>query len=301
MQARHSFVVAVVALAGMATYASTTPVKAAPAGVQTAVAKVSDRGTAIRGGQTAAGPQPEQKPLGPEERKRLQDEALVQLQSTDLSTLSQAIATLRALQGRDAARALMERLRKGLPPQFAEAAVDALGSMNQPLVTPVLIELTLHRRWQIREKAVVALGALKMRTAVSALLYALDDPSAEVRSAAALALGQLSDPRALPALAAALEHGVSGALPALAQLGNARHVELILKYAVQNLQASEPSLRIVLTRPNLHISSKLTVLKTIQGLAQPEAQAMLASWRSQLGKGTDPQLLAALRAPVQKP
>jgi hypothetical protein len=24
--------------------------------------------------------------------------------------------------------------------------------MNQPLVTPVLIELTLHRRWQIRER-----------------------------------------------------------------------------------------------------------------------------------------------------
>lgn len=301
MQARHSFVVAVAALAWMATFASTTPVKGAPAGVQTAVAKVSDHGTAIMGGRAAAGPQPEQKPLSPEERKRLQDEAMAQLQSTDLSLLSQAIATLRELQGRDAARALMERLRKGLPPQLAEAAVDALGSMNQPLVTPVLIELTLHRRWQIREKAVVALGALKMRTAVSALLYALDDPSPEVRSAAALALGQLSDPRALPALAAALEHGVSGAMPALAQLGNARHVELILKYAVQNLQTSEPSLRILLTRPNLHISSKLTVLKTIQGLAQPEAQAMIASWRAQLGKGTDPQLLAALRAPGQKP
>jgi hypothetical protein len=115
-----------------------------------------------------------------------------------------------------------------------------------------------------------------------------------VRSAAALALGRLGDPRALPALGAALEHGVDGAMLALAQLGNARHVELILKFATKDLRASEPALRTLLTRPNLHISSKLAVVKAVQGL--PEARPLLAQWRGAMAKGSDPRLLAALDA-----
>jgi hypothetical protein len=294
MQARRRVVVVLEAVLVMLVFASAAPAQGAPGGVQAAaVAKVSDRGA-----QTPAPAAP--KPPGPEERKQLLKEALAQLQSPEPANISLAITTLRALSGREAALALTERVRKGLPPQLAELAVEALGSMNQPAVTPILVELTLHRRWQIRERAVTALGTLKMRTAVSALLYALDDPSAEVRSAAALALGRLGDPRALPALAVALERGVSGAMLALAQLGNARHVELILKYAVKDLPGSEPSLRALLMRPNLHVSSKVGVVKAIQGLASPEAQALITSWRTLLGKGTDPLLVAALQARGQK-
>jgi HEAT repeat protein len=304
MQARRRRKVVLQALGLLMSLTAGLPAQAAPGDLQAAAAtRVSAPSAAAASARTTAplASVGTLKPPSPEERKLLLKDAIAQLQSADPALLSQAIANLRGLAGRDAALALMERLRKGLPPQLAEIAVEALGSMNQPSVTPVLVELTLHRRWQIREKAVVALGALKMRTAVSALLYALDDPSPEVRSAAASVLGRLGDPRALPALASAMEHGVNGAMLALAQLGNARHAELILKFATRDLQASEPALRTLLTRPNLHISSKLAVVNTVRSLQQPEAQALIASWRSALGKGIDPQLLAALSAQGKKP
>jgi hypothetical protein len=273
----------------------------APAG-STAVAKVSDHAVAAPARpkpqpapRTAApATQDEAERLGPEAHKRLLKEAAAQLNSPDPALILQALTTLRELRGREAALVIMERVRAGLPPQLTENALEILSDLNQPSVTPVLMELTLHRRWQIREKAVVALGALKMRGAVSALLYALDDPTAEVRTAAALALGRLGDARALPALATALEHGVDGSMLALAQLCNARHVELILKFATKDLRTSEPALRTLLARANLHISSKLAVVKAIQSLDAPEARALLSGWRESFGKGTDPLLLQAL-------
>jgi hypothetical protein len=235
-------------------------------------------------------------PIGPEEFKRLLQKARQDLQANDLDTISAALSTLGELGGRDAAIAVMERVRLGLPPHLTEQAVVVLSALNQPLTTPVLVELTLHRRWQVREKAVAALGALKVRSAVSVLLYSLNDPNAEVRSAAARSLGDIGDARALPALTTAAEHGVAGALLALAQLGNAKHVPVILAQAKKDLKASEPALRHLLARPNLHLSIKLQVVRAIQELATPDAAAVLAEWRSAFGKGTAPELLAALKA-----
>lgn len=303
MKARRTFAAGLEVLCLILGFAVVTAAQDAPAPARTAAVVNASGGSTADGpgarpaaaaSGAAVGSQTEK--IGPAEHKRLLKEAIAQLQASDSVQIQQAIAALRDLEGREAALAIMARVRKGLPPQLTELAVEVLGGLNQPSVTPVLVELTLHRRWQIRERAVVALGALKMRTAVSTLLYALDDPSAEVRSAAALALGRLGDPRALPALAAALEHGVDGAMLALAQLGNARHVELILKFATKDVRASEASLRTLLTRPNLHISAKLEIVQTIRGLAGPDAEAVIASWRGALGKGADPRLLAALGA-----
>jgi HEAT repeat protein len=232
--------------------------------------------------------------IGPEEFERRLAAASAQLGSAELASLQQALTTLHELGGRDAAIAIMERLRRGLPPQLMEQAVDALGTLNQPITAPVLVELTLHRRWQIREKAAAALGSLKMRSAVTVLLYSLDDPSAEVRSAAARARGLWGDARALPALITAVERGVDGALLALAQLGNGKHVNVILEHAKKNVKASEPALRTLLARTNLPVASKVLVVKAIRALANAEAEEVLAGWRSSFGKGTSPELLAAL-------
>jgi HEAT repeat protein len=228
-------------------------------------------------------------------------EAVAQLQGADAAAVEQALAKLRELEGREAAEAVMARVQKGLPPQLAELAVETLGALQQPITTPVLVELTLHRRRQIREKAVAALGTLRVRSAVSVLLYALDDPSPEVRSAAARSLGLVGDARALKALTAAVEHGVDGALLAVAQLGTAKHVALILKHAKADVKASEPALHTLLSRTNLHQTSKLQVVEAIRSLATPEAEAVLNQWRSSFGKGTDPRLLEALAVQGAKP
>lgn len=236
------------------------------------------------------------KSMGPEEWKRHFREAVAQLHSADPGAIQQSLASLRELRGREAAEVIVARVRTGLPPLLAETAVETLGALNQPLTTPVLVELTVHRRWQIREKAISALGALRVRSTVSVLLYALDDPSPEVRSAAARALGTFGDARALPALTAAVEHGVDGALTALAQLATAKQLPVILARAKLDLKASEPALKTLLSRSNLAIASKLNVVQTVRSFATPQADALLVQWRADFAKGTDPRLVAALGA-----
>jgi hypothetical protein len=81
---------------------------------------------------------------------------------------------------------------------------------------------------------------------------------------------------------------------ALAQLGSAQHVKLIVAHAQSDLKASEPALRTVLKRPNLPVASKLHLVNTLKELQTPEAAALLESLRASLGKGTEPQLVAAL-------
>lgn len=238
--------------------------------------------------------------VGPEEHARRLAVALKGLNGADANEIERALYALRELKGRAAAEAIAARLKSGLPPQLTELALDVAASLDQPLATPVLSELTLHRRWQIRAKAITALSALRVRSSVSVLLYALDDPSAEVRSAAARGLGAIGDPRALPALNAALARGVDGALEGLAGLATSKQVPAILERATSALKASEPALRILITRANLPLVTKLKVISFVQA-HQPEAEAqeVLASWRDQLKQQGDLRLLAALTAPAK--
>jgi HEAT repeat protein len=202
---------------------------------------------------------------------------------------------LQELQGRAAAEAIAARVQEGLPPQLTERALDVLAGLSQPLAVPVLSELTLHRRWQIRAQAVRALGALRVRSSVSVLLYALDDPSAEVRAAAARALGMAGDPRALRALDAALAKNVEGALEGLAGLVPSKQVDTILARAKADLTATEPALWVLLTRANLPVVTKLKVVNfVIAHDSEQEAEQVLALWKGKLKESGDLRLLTAL-------
>jgi hypothetical protein len=246
--------------------------------------------------QTAGASQARAAVLGPEEYARRLREASKLLGGSEPASLTEAIASLKEIGGRAAAEAIVARLQAGLPPQLAELALDALAELDQPLATPVLSELTLHRRWQIRQRAVAALGALRVRSTVSVLLFALDDPSEQVRSEAARALGNVGDPRALPALTAALERDVEGALVAIAQVGSSKHVELLLTRAKANLTASEPALWAWLTRSNLPAVSKIKVIQSLDAWNTEEAHNVLAHWQANLHRGEgDARLLTAFR------
>jgi HEAT repeat protein len=226
--------------------------------------------------------------------RRLQG-ATVALRSSDPDAIQRALVSLKELSGRAAADVIVARVQAGLPPQLTEQALVVLGGLGQPIAAPVLSELTLHRRWQIRAEAVRALGGLRVRSSVSVLLYALDDPSAEVRRAAALALGMAGDPRAIPALNAALLRNADGALEGLAQLVPSKQVDAILARAKLNLTASEPALWLLLARPNLPAVTKLKVISFVQAHdSEGEAQQIVALWKTKLKESGDLRLLGAL-------
>jgi HEAT repeat protein len=234
--------------------------------------------------------------VSPEEHARLLREALQSLETPDPLAIESALTSLRELRGRAAAEGIMARLRAGLPPQLAELAIEVLGNLEQPLAAPVLSELTLHRRWQVRAQAVAALGALRVRSTESVLLFALDDPSPEVRAAAADALGLVGGPRSLPALTTALERGVNGALVALARIGSQKQVDLVLTRAQADLRGSEPALWALLTRPSLSAANKTKLIKLVQEQNSDESRQVLARWQAQLREAGDFRLLGALEA-----
>jgi HEAT repeat protein len=270
--------------------ATATPARTAPAPRASVEARGQNQNKAESAAATGS----------PDEHARKLRVALAGLSGSDPVAIQQSLASLKELKGRAAAEGIVERLKVGLPPQLGELALDVLGGLDQPLAVPVLSELTLHRRWQIRAKAVTALGALHMRSSVSVLLYALDDPSPEVRSAAARALGMVGDPRATSALNAALERGVDGALEGLAQLANNKQVDGILARAKSDLKGSEPALWLLLARTNLPVVSKLKVIQFVQAHdSEQEAAQLLALWREKAKSQGDARLASAL-APNEK-
>jgi HEAT repeat protein len=204
--------------------------------------------------------------------------ALAKLQG-DEASIRQAFSTLSELGGDAAAEAVVARLRRGLPPQLIEAAIDDLVLLNRPVVGAALLELTQHRRIQIRIKAMQALGALKQHSAQAALLYALDDPSSDVRSAAVDALSAVGNARALPALLTAAERNVPGAWSAIGNLASAADVKTVLAHAQDgDLMPIRPALDALVTRKDLPLDARVRLVQQLVALGSPSARACLSDW-----------------------
>jgi hypothetical protein len=269
------------------------PPQAAPAPGSPLLLATSE--TAPAGKPAAAGAKPVAGKGGDKaERLAALKAASNQLTSSDPGVIEQGFAALAKLGGKEAVEPVIARVRRGLPPQLIDVAVDALIALKQPVAVPVLLELTTHRRWQVRERALDALGALSARSAQSALLYALDDPSSEVREAAARALAQVGDSRASAALLTAHERGVSGALTALAQSGGQREAELLAKRALTECAAMTPALLVMLKRPNLFPAVKLRIVAVLSAAKTPEATACLTGLYNGLPADTDPRFRTVL-------
>ncbi len=85
--------------------------------------------------------------------------------------------------GRDAAPAAVERLRTA--DWFGRSLLlRALGSMEEPLIEPLLVEAAGDPAWAVREAAAEALGRATSPEGAVALLPMLEDPSWRVRQAA---------------------------------------------------------------------------------------------------------------------
>jgi hypothetical protein len=223
------------------------------------------------------------------------------LDKGDASAVEQALMVLAQMGGDAAAQSVVARLRRGLPPQLTEVAIDALVMLERPLAAPALLELALHRRVPVRVKAIAALGALRVKSAQSALLYALDDPSAEVRSAAVEALASAGNPRALPALFAAADHGVVGAWKAIGSLATPADLKRILERAAGgDVSVLRPALDALSARKDLPLDAKLRTVAELEKLASPSARACLAQWLAALQNDAPPRMRQVLLVSIKK-
>jgi hypothetical protein len=176
-------------------------------------------------------------------------------------------------------------LHRGLPPQLIDPAIVALVALGKSSAGPVLLELTLHRRPQIRAQAVAALGALKVRSAQSSLLYALDDPSPEVRIAAVSALGVIGTSRALPALLTSADRGVDHVFDAYGAIASQKDAKPILERAHNGqLMLVLPALRAMLARANFPAAGKLAIIDQVSAIGTSEARACLVQWQQAFAK-----------------
>jgi hypothetical protein len=217
------------------------------------------------------------------------------LASQDPAAVQQAIDALAQLGGEGAANAIAARLRRGLPPQLIEPGIAALEHIGKPSAAPVLLELALPRRPQVRAHALAALGALKVKLAQAALLYALDDPSAEVREAAVAALAQIGDARALPPLFAAAERGMPQALIAIGNIATPRDVKTIVQRAKDgDVTRIKPALQTMLERTDFPVQGKLAIVRELAALGSAGARNHLVQWLDAWKTQGDPRLRQAL-------
>jgi HEAT repeat protein len=224
------------------------------------------------------------------------------LASEDLETVRAGFALLAEVGGPRAATVALARVRQGLPPQLLQGAIDSLIALKQPSALPVLLELSLHRRWQVREQALTALATLRARSAQSTILYALDDPSEEVRSAAARALGDVGDARALPSLRLAFERGVKGAGESLAKLGTSKDVDLVLARAKDgDFSGVSAALGVALVRRDLPALTKRSIVKAASEASSESAKLALRSWQELVLKVGDKRLADEIAATSGQP
>lgn len=226
------------------------------------------------------------------------------LQAGSEAVIREGLETLASASGpgaESAATAVVARLRRGLPPQLIEEAIDALVLLHRPSAGPALLELTQHRRTQVRTKAMAALAALEIRSAQSALLYALDDPSGEVRSTAVSALARVGDGRALSALLTAAERGVPGAWQASAQLARPSDVKTFLTRA-QNAEVSDlrAALDTLFARTNLPPEVKLRTIAWLRERGSASARTYLLGQLAALPERAQPNLRHALLKAVEE-
>ncbi len=240
------------------------------------------------------------KPANAAERATMVKAAEAMLASGEVEQVELGFAQLGQLGGPDVIKIVIARVRRGLPPQILPSVINVLVALRHPTVAAPLLELSLHRRWQVREMAVSALGKLGAKTAQAPLLYALEDPSAEVRAAAVQSLALVGDARALPALSLALDRKVDGAALALGKLGNVKELELMLGRARQGEVSSvEAGLHAMLQRTNLALPLKLKIVNELAKIGSPATTEVLTVWTQTWGGG-DPRVLQALTASTGK-
>lgn len=228
-------------------------------------------------------------------------QAIGWLDSDSQEQVQLGIETLGLAPSARGAVALVARARRGLPPDLLLAAISTLGAMQQREAIPFLVELSRHRRANVRGRALESLASIGGNEAKVALRRGLDDADAEVRVAAVRGIGSVGDTEALPLLVRAFDRGVYEAGDALGALGGADEVRFLVGHLGHApLQVLLPGLGEALGRADLPQRLRLDVVARLTELATVEVRTFFESIAPSLpGPNGDPVRRAVADAIVR--
>ena len=225
------------------------------------------------------------------------DELRRRLFTTDSDVVLGTLQELAFEPSSEGALAIGERIRFGLPMNLLLAAMDTLRAMQVAEAGPALVQLTQHRRSEIRLLAVQGLLACQPPGVERVLEVSLADSDPSVRSAAAAGLGQVGASGAVSSLFLALERGVLEAAVALGQVADESGIRRLLGYLGQvPFDSITPALSEALVRRDLPMSLKLEVIGNLEELGTDEVRFYLEALGTNLTSSRDTPVRRAIES-----
>lgn len=219
-----------------------------------------------------------------------------QLNSDRPEEVAAAIESVKTSKSRTAVTALIDRIRRGLPPALLSAAVESLARNGSKPALKELVALANHRSYAVRKSIASHLAQSKSRQALKVLTSLLDDPKAEVRSAAAKALGELGPKPAMKELQLAAERGVPEAAQIVGKEMRPAEVKKLIKGATENnMEALMPVFQELAQRKDIPENVKLAIVELLAKTDSIGSKRLLAYLAVNLPKW-DPVRLAAVGA-----
>ena len=229
------------------------------------------------------------------------EEAKALLASGDHDQVEAGLQGLGVLGTADAVAPIVERVRKGLPPDLLDTAILTLMALGQPEAAPVLYELMSHRRPDVRVHAIEAVAALAPKGAETALSAALSDADAKVRSAAALALGEVKAAGSVERLFQALDRGNLEASTAIGKVLKPDQVARLITYLGKiPFRSLTPAIGELLGRKDITERDKIMVVGKLQEVGTPDVKAYLGDFLRLQSANISPALSKAILRAIQE-
>lgn len=211
------------------------------------------------------------------------------IQMLDAQTADEVRLGIEALGTNGSARVvapLSARIRRGLPAELLDLAIETLGVVGHRDAGPVLFQLLTHRREQVRLAVVSAIVSCRPRGADGALVTALSDSDPRVRAAAALGLGQLGARDKVDHLFHAFERGVLESATAIGQLADGAGADRLLDHLGRvPFDAIAPAVNELIARSDVAERVKLEIIGRLAELATPEVRQYLQELVESLDDG----------------
>ncbi len=204
-----------------------------------------------------------------------------ELASNDAARIQGALENAGLLGNPKVIPLIRDRIHRGLTPDLLSAALDTLAALGHPSSGPVIVELTLHRRPEVRRKAADTLILVRPPGAENALVTALSDEDSDVRRVAAEGLGALGARRAVPTLFHALDRGVLEAAASIGQVGNGENITALTRYLGRlPFSSMGPAFSFALARTDLSLDTKRMLITRLEELATGEVRTFLEAFGS---------------------
>lgn len=229
------------------------------------------------------------------------EEVAVMLASNDEEELRSALESAPLLPASEVVPMLEDRVRSGLSRTLLDVAIDSLQLLSDKTSSALLVELSRHRRPEVRVRALESLAHTKAPQARDALVQGLGDPDADVRNAAAEGLAELGDHGNFTMLVRAFDRGIEGAGPALGKLARPEDLNgLFDALDHYGLDRWQPLFATLLARRDFPDAEKVRALERLIVRGGEDTANALSNLQAGLPADASPRVKKILADAIQK-